>query len=331
MKAVFHEGEKGLAGVQYGLVEKPEVSKGEVRVKLKAAGLNHRDLLVPNRHDEKDPYFILGSDGAGIIDDVGENVTDVQPGEEVIINPALGWEKNSAAPPAGFEVMGFPYHGTFGEYVTVPAENVLPKPSHLSWEEAGTFSLAAMTAYRALFTRGNLKSGETVFIPGATGGTGIFLIQMAKSAGARVIISSRSEEKRQKALSLGADFAVGNDEDWKESLKDEEIDLIIESVGAATFNKALGVLKTGGTLTAFGSSTGDTIDFNLRSFFYGQFNLLGTTMASTEELKEASEFAAKNNIKPIIDSVYKLSDFKKAFDEIEKGGMMGKIVFSLDA
>jgi zinc-binding alcohol dehydrogenase/oxidoreductase len=328
MKAVFHEGEKGIAGVQFGEVEKPEVQEDEVRVRLKTAGINHRDLIIPNRHSEEETYVILGSDGAGVIDAVGDSVSTAEVGQEVIVNPALGWNKNSAAPPEGFEIVGFPYHGTFAEYIVLPAENVMPKPADLSWEEAGAFALSAMTAYRALFTRGGLKEGQTVFLPGATGGAGIFLIQFAKAKGAKVIVSSRSQEKRQKAIELGADAALDNDEDWQDALNDGRVDLVIESVGAATFNRSLGLLKKGGTLVAFGSSTGDNIDFDLRSFFYGQFNLLGSTMASTEELRDMLVFSKAHHIKPLVDRAYHLSDFKNALDDVENADMMGKSGFN---
>lgn len=329
MKAVFHEGKSGLSGVQYGTVEKPEVKDDEVLVKLKAAGLNHRDLMIPNRHSEDETYVILGSDAAGVIEAKGHSVPDVEIGQEVIVNPALGWEEKSPAPPEGFEIVGFPYHGTFAEYIVLPARNVLLKPDYLSMEEASAFALSAMTAYRALFTRGQLQEGETVFIPGATGGAGIFLIQFAKAKGARVIISSRSEDKRQKAMELGADVTIESGEDWNAVLEEERIDLVIESVGAVTFNKSVDLLKKGGTLVAFGASAGDTVEFDLRKFFYGQYNLLGSTMASTEELRETLEFSKENGIKPVIDRKYPLGDFKDAFTDIEEASMTGKIILTI--
>lgn len=329
MKALYHEGEKGSRGLQYDEVETPEPGKGEVRIKLKAAGLNHRDIFLPDRHDANEPYVILGSDGAGTVDALGEDVDGLKTGDEVIINPGLNWEKNSAAPPEGFEILGFPDHGTFAEYIILPKENAVPKPVGLSWEEASVFALSAMTAYRALFTRGNLSSGETVFIPGATGGAGTFLIQFAKARGAKVIISSRSEDKREVALKLGADVALDSNEDWNDALSGK-VDLVIESVGAVTFNKSLDLLKKGGTLVAFGASAGDTIDFNLRKFFYGQFNLLGSTMASAEELDEMLEFSSEHDIKPVVDKTYPLSEFKQAFKDIDEAAMTGKISFVID-
>ena len=329
MKAIYHEGVQSLEGIQFGEIEQDKMGDDEVIVKIKTAGLNHRDLFIPNRHNENDPPLVLGSDGAGVIDAVGANVTKVKAGDEVIVNPALGWEKNSAVPPDGFEITGFPFNGTFAEYITLPAENAVPKPKHLNWEEAGVLALSAMTAYRALFTRGQLTEGQTVLIPGATGGAGTFLMQFAKAAGATVYVTSRSEEKRAEALKLGADKAIDSEIDWDEQLDGEKADLVIESVGAATFNKSVDQLKRGGTLVAFGASAGDTVDFNLRKFFYGQFNLLGSTMASTEELHEMIDFIEKHDIKPVMDKTFKMEDYKEAFDRLDNAGMMGKIAFTL--
>lgn len=329
MKAIYHEGVQSLEGIQFGEVEQDKMGDDEVVVKIKTAGLNHRDLFIPNRHNESDSPLVLGSDGAGVIDAVGTNVTNVKVGDEVIVNPALGWEKNSAVPPEGFEITGFPFNGTFAEYITLPAENAVLKPEHLNWEEAGVLALSAMTAYRAMFTRGQLKAGQTVLIPGATGGAGTFLMQFAKAKGATVFVTSRSEEKRAEALKLGADKAIDSEIDWDEQLNGEKADLVIESVGAATFNKSVDQLKRGGTLVAFGASAGDTVDFNLRKFFYGQFNLLGSTMASAEELHDMIDFIEKHDIKPVMDKTFKMEDFKEAFDRLDNAGMMGKIAFTL--
>ncbi|WP_031547574.1 zinc-binding dehydrogenase [Salinicoccus luteus] len=330
MKAVFHEKEQGLKGLHYGDMDVPEPGRGEVRIRLKSAGLNHRDLFVPDRHKPDDPALILGSDGAGTVDAVGEGVGNVKAGDPVIVNPSLGWQKNSDVPPEGFDIVGLPGHGTFAEYIVVPEENAVPKPEYLTWEEAGSFALSAMTAYRALFTRAGLKEGMSVLIPGGTGGAGIYLIQFAKAKGATVYITSRSEEKRKKALELGADFAIDSEADWDDAMDGKKVDVVIESVGAATFNKALDQLGRGGTLVAFGASTGDTVELNLRKFFYGQFNLLGSTMASTEELHQMLEFSEHHQIRPIIDQAHPLSGYKEAFNYLESADMMGKIAFTMD-
>ncbi|USK50804.1 zinc-binding dehydrogenase [Bacillus sp. CMF12] len=329
MKAIIHEGKAGRAGLSYGELENPEPGAGEVRVKLKTAGLNHRDLFVLNRHKPEDPALVIGSDGAGIIDSVGEDVTDVKPGDEVIINPGLGWKEKSDAPPAGFEIVGLPFHGTFAEYITIPSENAAPKPAYLTWEEAGVLSLAALTAYRALFTRGKLQSGMKVFIPGIGGGVATFLMQFAKAAGATVYVASRSEEKCQRALELGADKALNSSEDWNGVLGGEKVDLVIESVGPATFNKSLEILRNGGTIVTFGSSTGDQLELNLRSLFYAQQNLLGSTMGSAEEYHEMLQFIEKHQIRPVLDEALTLDQFEQAFDKIENAEQWGKIAFKI--
>src|SRR5699024_10438764 len=167
------------------------------------------------------------------------------------------WYENSAVPPKNYDILGMPDHGTFAEKIAISEEQLEPKPDHLSWEEAGVLALAALTGYRALFTRGDLKKGETLFIPGAGSGVATFLIQFAKNIGARVIVSSRSEEKRKKALDLGADAAIDTNRDWIEQLAGESIDLVIDSVGGATFNRSLKAVKRGGKIVIFGATTED--------------------------------------------------------------------------
>lgn len=330
MKALVHVDKVGINGLSYREIEEETPKSEEVRVKLLGAGLNHRDLFTLTRHKESDPPLIIGSDGAGIIEAVGEGVTNVQVGDEVIINPGLGWKENSDAPPPGFEIVGLPFHGTFAEKIVIPAENAVHKPDYLSWEEASVLSLAALTAYRALFTRGKVQEGMKVFIPGIGSGVATFLLQFAKAAGATVYVSSRSKAKCDWALEIGASRAFNSVDDWSTAFAGEKMDLIIESVGAATFNKSLDQLRPGGTIVTFGASAGDVVQFDLRKFFYGQFNMYGSTMGSGEEYKEMLEFMEKHQIKPVIDKIYKLSEYREAFARMEKAEQLGKIGFSIE-
>lgn len=329
MKAIVHAEKTGMEGLSYREMAELQPRAGEVRVKLKAAGLNHRDLFVLNRHKPTDPPLIVGSDGAGVIDAVGEGVLHVQVGDEVIINPGLGWKENSDAPPQGFEILGHPDHGTFAEQVVVPSENVVPKPQYLTWEEAGVLSLAALTAYRVLFTRARIRPEMKVLIPGIGSGVATFLLQFAKAAGATVYVTSRSQEKCKRAREMGADKAIDSHEDWNKALGGEKMDLVIECVGAATFNKSLDQLRPGGTVVTFGASAGDEVQINLRHFFYGQFNLLGSTMGSAEEYKEMLQFMETHQIKPVLDEMYPLSQFERAFNRMERGAQLGKIGFMI--
>src|SRR5699024_6826202 len=273
--------------------------------------------------------LILGSDGAGVIESVGAGVTNVQAGDAVIINPALNWERNSDAPPQGFDILGMPDHGTLAEKIVIAADQVEKKPEHLSWEEAGVLALSALTGYRALFTKGNIKESDTVFIPGAGSGVATYLISFAKSIGARVIVTSRSETKRKQAKELGADIVLDTNSDWPEELKEETIDLVIDSVGRATFNRSLEVLKRGGTIVVFGATTDDVVDLNLREFFYGQYKLFGSTMGSRQELYAMLELIENHKIRPVVDKTFDLEQTQKAMDYLEQGNQFGKVAIQI--
>lgn len=316
--------------VEYGelkLKDMPEPKPGnnEIVVKLKVAGLNRRDLYIQDRRGNDKEALILGSDGAGVVESVGVDVTRFKVGDSVIINPSLNWYENSEAPPKGFDILGMPDHGTFAEKIVIDEEQVETKPDYLTWEEAGVLVLAALTGYRALVTKGNIKEGETVFIPGASSGVNTFIIQLAKSIGARVIVSSRSDEKLKQAKEIGADLAISTASNWKKELANERIDLVIDSVGAATFNRSLDVLKQGGRMVIYGATAGDEVDLNLRAFFYGQYKLFGSTMGSREELQQLLAHMKKYEIRPIMDKTFELDDAREAFNYLEVNSQFGKI------
>lgn len=321
MKAYMHQGDQLIVGN----IKEREPMQGQVKVKIKVAGLNHRDLHIPERRGENKEQLILGSDGAGIIEAVGKGVTAFSVGDEVVINPGIGWIENSDAPPEGFSIVGMPDHGTFAEKYVVDAAFVERKPSYLTWEEAGVLVLPALTGYRALFTKGNLRSSDTIFFPGAGSGVATYIIQFAKAIGARVIVSSRSQEKREKARALGADVVIDTNEDWKNALKEETVNLVIESVGQATFNRSLDVLKKGGRMVTFGATTDDQVTIDIRKFFYGQYQLFGSTMGSREELRAMLVFMEEQLIRPAVDRVYDLNDAAKAFAYLRKGKQFGKV------
>ncbi|WP_077615402.1 zinc-binding dehydrogenase [Caenibacillus caldisaponilyticus] len=329
MKAIVHEGQPGFSGLKFAEIPSPAVKPGTVKVRLKTAGLNHRDLFTLVRHKADAGPLVIGSDGAGIVEEIGEGVSGFQKGDEVVIIPSLGWRKKSAAPPEGFEILGLPDDGTFAEEIVVPAENLAPKPHHLSWEQAGVVMLGALTAYRALVTRAHVAAGQTVLIPGVGGGVATLLIQMAKALGAKVIVTSRSSDKREKALALGADRAIDSNGDWQEALPGEKVDVVIESVGAATFEKSLSLLKPGGIIVVFGASAGDVVPLNLRNFFYGQYTLIGSTMGSIEEAHECLRFMEEHRIAPVIDSVFPLREAEAALRKLERGEQFGKIALKI--
>jgi len=325
MRALVHE--NGSLHMKEMELQRPGGS--EVVVKLKAAGLNRRDLAIPNRRKETEEALILGSDGAGIIEEVGKNVNDVKIGDEVIINPALRWVRNSEAPPKEFDILGMPDHGTFAEKIVISEDQIEPKPAYMNWEEAAAFPLAALTAYRAMFTKGELEKRETVFIPGAGGGVATYLIAFAKNIGARVITTSRSEQKREKARELGADVVIDTADDWEEKLSNETIDMVIDSNGKATFQRSLSILKKGGKFVTFGATTEDVIDFDLRAFFYGQYKLIGSTMGCREEPMAASEHAEKYQLHPVVDRVFSLDQSVEALSYLDEGKQFGKVIIRI--
>lgn len=330
MRAYVHEGKPGLENTFFSELVEAEPKKGEVKVQIKTAGLNHRDIWNLYRRKENSEAVVLGSDGAGVICATGDGVKNVQIGDEVIINPSLRWHEKSDAPPVDFEILGVPANGTFAEFVIVQAENVEPKPKYLSWEEAGVLPLAALTAYRALVTRAKIKPFETVFIPGIGSGVATFGLLMAKAIGARVIVSSRSKDKCDRALELGADFAFDSNVDWKDYLSGEKFDVVIDSIGPATFDKSLEVLKPGGRMIVYGATSGKEVTINLQNLYFGQFNILGTTMGSQEEFREMLQFIEKHQIKPVIDQVYRFEDTMQAFHRMNEGKQLGKIGLKID-
>lgn len=331
MRAIVHQGHAGFEGLSYRMdFPDPPVGPGEVKVALKSAGLNHRDLfIVQKRHRTEDPALVIGSDGAGIVAEVGENVTRAHVGDEVVIIPSLRWQKKSLAPPDDFDILGLPDNGTLAANIVVSEKQVAPKPGYLSWEEAGVLPLSALTGYRALFTRGGLRPQDTVFIPGIGGGVATYMLQMAKAVGSKVVVSSRSTEKLDNAKNLGADVVLDNDQNWAETLGEKSADLVIESVGAATFNRSLALLKPGGTIVAFGASAGDEVSIDLRQFFYKQWNLHGSTMGSIEEFYEMLDLFNKYRIHPVIDRSFELQDGGEALKRLKTGTQFGKIAIRI--
>ncbi|MET3683338.1 zinc-binding alcohol dehydrogenase/oxidoreductase [Alkalibacillus flavidus] len=330
MKAIVHKDKSGLDGLALVDHSEPSVGEADVKVALKTAGLNRRDVSVTGRREDGASSLVLGSDGAGVITDVGSAVTGWQVGDEVIINPGIGWTDNADAPPEGFQIVGLPEDGTFATHYVVDARYVEAKPASLSWDEAGVIALAGLTAYRAVFTRANVKAGDTVLLPGIGSGVLTYALKFLKAVGARVIVTSRSEAKLETARALGADRGVLTTTDWNAELADETIDVVVESIGRATFQKSVEAVRRGGTIVMFGATTEDTVEFDLRQFFYGQYNLLGTTMGSAEELREMLSFVEKNGIKPEIDRMFSLDQFDEAFRYLRESKNFGKIGFRID-
>lgn len=326
MKAVILEGRKNLI---YKDISIRPPKTNEVKIKLKTTGLNRRDIFIIHDSSNTDKPCVLGSDGAGIVIELGKKVTEFNLHDEVIINPSLRWKHKKNAPDVP-EILGSPTDGTFAEYVIVSEENLALKPKFLTWEEAGVLSLSALTAYRALFTKGALQKEQHLLIPGIGGGVATFALLFAKAIKAEVTVTSRDADKLQIAKKIGADRLLYTNDDWKAILKECKVDLILDSIGTATFSKYFDILKPNGTIVNFGQSSGADINLSLKELFFSQYNILGTSMGSIEEFNEMLQFISKHKIKPIIDQTFLLCDYQKALARMSDGLQFGNIVLAID-
>ena len=305
---------------------------GQAVVQLKAAALNHRDLwtqlgLYPNI---KLP-ITLGSDGAGIVTSVGSTADQAWVGREVIINPALDWGPDPRAQGPGFRILGLPDHGTFAEQVAVPVANLAPKPAHLPWAQAAALPLAGLTAWRALFTRAQLKAGERVLITGVGGGAALFALQFAVAAGAEAWVTSGSAEKIARAQALGARGGVNyRAAGWAEALQQKagRFDVIVDSAGGDGFAHLIDLTTPGGRLVFFGATTGNPQALDLRKSFFRQINILGTTMGSPADFAGLTGYVAAHKITPIVDREFSLDQADAALRHMEAGAQFGKIVLT---
>lgn len=316
--------------ISYSDIASRTLKSGEVRVQIKAAALNHRDEwcrkgLYPNLTDGT----VLGSDGAGMITEVGDGVDSSYLNKEVIINPALNWGQNQKVQSSSFEILGMPRNGTLAESVIVPADRIHDKPTHLSWEEAAALPLAGLTAYRALTYQGNLAKGENLLVTGFGGGVAQFAAQFGLALGANVYISSSSPQKIKKGLELGVKAGFNyQDQNWTK-LAMEEIggfDLIIDSAAGDALNNLLQVVKPGGKIVFYGATLGNPSKLEARKIFWNQIKLIGTTMGSDQDFLDMLQLVDEHKIKPIVDSVYSFDSAVEAFDRMRDGEQLGKIV-----
>lgn len=317
LAARVHEGGELL----FEAAPDPVPAPGEVLVELRRAAVNRRDLLVRRGVYPFPLPLVPGSDGAGVRRDTGE---------EVVIFPSLRWGAGEAAPGPDFEILGGPRDGTYAELVAIPEENLYPRPRSLSWDEAAAFPLAGLTAYRALFSRGGLRSGETVLVLGAGSGVSTFAVQLAVQGGARVLVTTSTVEKLDRAVALGAETGVLYTEgDWVEPIQaltgGKGVDLVIDSVGE-TLPDALRVVCRGGRVVSFGATVADQALLAVRPLYLGQLSLLGTTMGSPRDFAGLLAKLGDATWRPVVDSTFPLADADAAHARMAAGAQFGKLV-----
>ncbi|WP_455143609.1 zinc-binding dehydrogenase [Candidatus Hodarchaeum mangrovi] len=342
MKAVLIHQFGGVENLIFDEFPTPDISDDQVLVKVKAVALNHLDLFVragiPNLKLEL-PH-ILGSDISGTIEMIGSRVKHLSEGQKVIIDPSLSCGvcefcyQGEISLCDKYKIIGEHTRGGYAEYIVVPSENVIKIPDNaiIDVKEAAAVPLTFMTAYRMLMTRAKLKLGEDVLITGIGGGVALAALQIAKLVGSRTFVTSSSNDKLQKAKKYGADFIINYKEQpdyqkeiWKLTGK-RGVDIVVDSAGQETWDKNMRCLRKGGRLVTCGATTGYNTSMNLNLLFWKQFDLLGSTMGTRNELREVLKFVWDGRLKPIIDSFLPLSDARKAHKKLEDGTQFGKIV-----
>lgn len=309
----------------------PEPSENEVLIKLEYSSLNRRDLSIARgRYAGNKEGLVLGSDGYGKVVAAGKNADPSIEGKAVVINPSHNWGNNPKAFGAGFKILGNPDPGTFAEYIAVDKQYIYPKPSHLSDAEAAALPLAGLTTYRAVFTKAKIEQGEKVLITGIGAGTALLALQYALSAGARVFVTSGSEDKINKATAMGAVAGANyKDEEWTKKLQEQSggFDVVLDSASGKGFAQLLQVTVPGGRIVFWGGTDGPINNIIPRDIYWKNISIFGTTMGTGEEFKQMLSYSEIHNIKPVIDKVFpSLDSAQEAFDYMEGGNQFGKIV-----
>jgi NADPH:quinone reductase-like Zn-dependent oxidoreductase len=325
VKAIRIHEEGGPEVLRYEDVPEPSPAAGEVLVRLRAASLNHLDVWVRKGLPSVPKPRILGADGAGVVEAVGAGVDGLRPGSEVVLNPGLE---------DGAHIIGEHCDGTHAELVVVPAEYVHPKPAHLSFEEAAAFPLVFETAYRMLVTRAGLQPGEWVLCWGVGSGVGSAAFVLAKALGARVAVTSGSDEKLARARDLGADVAVNHATgdvaaEVKAATGGRGVDVVVEHVGEATWKTSLSVAAFGGRIAVCGATSGPNPPAGLNRVWWKQLTILGSTMATRADFAALLQLMEAKRLRPVVDRVFPLAEAAEAHRYLEDARQFGKIVLSI--
>jgi NADPH:quinone reductase-like Zn-dependent oxidoreductase len=312
----------------------PTLKAGQALIKLKTAALNHRDQWCREGMYPGLRYpSILGSDGCGTVVAVADEADQHWVGKDVLMNPNVNWGDNPAFQSLNYSILGMPTDGTFAEYLALPAHRLHEKPAYLSDEAAAAIPLAALTAYRAVFTKGLAANGSKVLVTGIGGGVAQFAFQLAQAAGAKVYVTSGSDEKLDQMRQAGAAGAVNyKDPQWVKTLIKAEpmgFHTIIDSAGGDAFGELAKMLAQGGTMVVYGTTAGKPSGIHLPRLFFSQASITGSTMGNDQEFVDMLAFMAKHQIQPLVSSVRPLDDIVSAFDEMDQGRQFGKLVIRI--
>jgi NADPH:quinone reductase-like Zn-dependent oxidoreductase len=335
----------GVDRIEYrdDLAEPPLQRDGDVRLRMRAAALNHLDLFLlgglPGINITAG--WVVGADGVGVVESVGATVSNVAVGDMVVVNPGVS-DRTCEYCRAGeqplcprFGILGEHFPGTMAELVVVPSVNVQRITPDADVAEAAAFTLATLTAFRMIVTRAQVSDGERVLIWGIGGGVAIACLQIAKMLGAHVTVTSSSDEKLARARALGADDTINHrgvdvGREIRARTSKKGVDVVVDSVGEQTWSQSLGALGRRGRLVTCGGTSGPMVTTDVRKLFWNQWSILGSTMGNDTEFAAIVEHFNAGRLRPAIDRVYPLADGRAAFARLEQGNQFGKIVVAID-
>ena len=343
MKAAFLTRHGGNDVLSVGSLPDPVPGPGEVLVRLSTAALNRLDLFVRNGIPGVPVEFphVPGADGCGRVEALGAGLAGLAVGERVVLQPGLSCgscefcRDGERSLCVDYEILGEHRSGTLAERIVVPAANVWKAPAWLTNEEAAAFPLAAMTAWRMLVTRAALRPGESVLIHGIGGGVSAYALQIARLAGASlVIVTSGNEEKLERALKMGADVAIDYRKvdvgrKVRELTGKRGVDVVVDSVGAATWRASLTAAAKKGRIVTCGATSGPNPEEEIRTIFWKQLSILGSTMGTDSEFEVLLKAVERRQVLPVVDEAFSLDDVRAAYERVESGAGFGKVVVKI--
>ena len=333
MKALLLETTGGPESVRVADVETPEPSAGEVRVAIKAASMNHREMWISRGlYPGMVTPCTMGCDGAGVVDMIGDGVEGVNIGDEVVLYPGRDWGPNRHAPQPEFGLLGMPHPGTIAEYVFVPADNLAPKPAGMSWEEAAASILTGLTAWRALMFKGQLQPTDTVLISGVGGGVATFGLVYAVALGCKVYVTGESEGGIERAKSMGAvDGLLYTDPEWRKKVGPMTggIDVVLDGAPGPSYANYIRAIKPGARIVIYGSTAGDKFEITATGVFLKSASIVGSQVGDPQDFRDMLAFIDKHDIRPVIEMTFPLAEADKALRYLENDHKFGKVAITV--
>lgn len=328
---VLRESPKPALGIES--IPIPELRENQVRVRMHAAALNHRDLWIQMGRYANIVYPVIpGSDGCGRVEQVHNSADSNWLGKRVVFNPASHWGVDPRAQSSEFQILGMPAWGTFAEHIVIRSDRLKEAPEHFSDAQAAALPLAGLTAYRAVVSQAQAQANQNVLVTGIGGGVALFALQFAHALGARVFVTSASAAKIDRAQALGAAAGANYTQvDWAASLQKLAggFDVVIDGAGGSAFNDLLELARPGGCIVSFGATQGEVERLNIRRLFWKQIRVQGSTMGTDAEFSAMLEFVLRKNIFPVIDSVRPFAEYHAAFEAMKAARQFGKLVLQM--